>query len=85
MADLVRTDLNKEQREEGKSYQQPCEGVLDRIDRKTAWGDVNEREHITNKMKLKQGHLKHLHVSKEVVTRHLYEETIQTLSGKSVH
>lgn len=43
MADLVRTDLNKEQCEEGKSYQQSCEGVLDRIDRQMVWGDVNER------------------------------------------
>lgn len=39
----------------GESYQQPCEGVMDRVDKQRDRDDVDEREH-----KVKQGHLNSL-------------------------
>ena len=41
------------------------------------------RDHKINKTGLKQGHLQHLHVSKEVPTRHHYGEIPKTLSRES--
>lgn len=73
MADSVRRDFSQERCGEGKNYQLPGEGVVYRTDKQRAWGDVNEREHLIDKTRLKKGHLKHL-----------YEETTQTLSGKGV-
>lgn len=49
-----------------------CEGVTNRVDKQRAWGEVNKREYKINKAGLKQSHLKHLHVSKEVPTKHNY-------------
>jgi len=44
-----------------------------------------ERHHKFKKTGLKQGHLWHLNVSKEVSTKHYYGKIPQTLSGKSVY
>ena len=70
---------------EGESYEQPCEGVINKVDKHKVWNDVNEVEHKINKTGFKFGHLKYLHVSKEVPTRHRYREMSQTLSGKSAY
>lgn len=68
---------------------------MDRADEQRAWGDVNIREYKINKLRLKQGHLKYMHVRKEVVRRQHYGKTNmqtkrtnkkpQTCSGKSTH
>ena len=60
---------------EGESYEQPCEGVINKVDKHKVWNDVNEVEHKINKTGFKFGHLKYLHVSKEVPTRQHYGET----------
>lgn len=57
--------------------------MMDRADKQRAWGDANEGKDRTNKTQLKWGHLKHLQVSKEVLTRHQFGKNPQTLSGKS--
>lgn len=36
----------------GESYQQPCEGLMNRGDKQRAQDDVNERERKINKMGL---------------------------------
>lgn len=58
--------------------------VMDRVDKQSAWTDVTERDHKFKKTGLKQGHLWHLPVSKDVSTKHHYGEIPQTLSRKSV-
>lgn len=58
----------------GESYQQPCEEVVHRVDEEMVWSDENKKKHKTNKTGLKQGHLKLLHVSKNVPTRHHYKK-----------
>lgn len=68
---------------EGESNQQPCEGVMDKVRKQRAWGDVTGMEHKINKMGLKRDYLQQLHVSEEVPTRHHYREVPQTLSRKS--
>lgn len=55
---------------EGGSNQQPCEGGMDVVEEQRTWGDVTAMEHKINKTGLKQGHLQHLHISKEMPTWH---------------
>lgn len=71
-----------------------------RVDDQRACGDDNRKEHKINKMGLKWGHLQHLHVSKQMWTRHHYGKNQQqqqnnnnkhkksnprTVSGKSAY
>lgn len=66
---------------EGRSYQQPCEGGMDGVDKQRAWGDVSERKQKISKTRLKQGQFRELlHVSKATVL-----EKTQTLSEVHVH
>lgn len=51
------------------------------VEEQRAWGDVTRPEH---KMGLKWGHLQHLHVSKEMPTRHHDGEMPQSLSRESI-
>ena len=46
--------------------------MKDISDEQRVWADMNEREDKIHKTGLKQGHLKHLHVSKQLLTRHNY-------------
>lgn len=55
---------------------------MNRADEQRAWNDVTERYHRISKTGLMQGHFKHLHISKEVSTRHHYGAIPKTLSGK---
>ena len=68
---------------EGESNQQPSEGVTGDIVKQIAWADVVGRDHKFNKTGLKQGHLQHLHMSKELPTKHRDGEIPQTPSGNS--
>lgn len=59
------------------------EGVMDRIAEQRVWGGVTGKDHKINKMGLRQGHLQHvhLHVSKEVPTRHHHGEILKPFLG----
>lgn len=48
--------------------------MIEKVDEDRAWSYVTERDHKINKTGLKQGHLRPLHASKEVPTRHSYGE-----------
>jgi len=54
---------------------------VDRVDEERAWSDMNKKEQTINKVGLKQGHLKYLHLSKKVLTRHHHEKTAQIILG----
>ena len=73
--------LHREKNDGAGTYQQPCEGAVDRVDEERAWSDMNKKEQTINKVGLKQGHLKYLHLSKKVLTRHHHEKTAQIILG----
>ena len=65
-------------RVEGKNNQQPCERVTDRVAEQRAWVDVIGKDHKINKTGIKQGHLQHLQIIKEMPKRHHYREIPQS-------
>lgn len=61
----------------GDRYQQPCEGVTEKVIEQSAWIDMTGRYHKISRMGLKQGHLWNLHVRKKVPTSHHYGEILK--------
>lgn len=57
---------------------------MGRVSEQRAQGDVTGRDHKISNIKLKQGHLQHFAISKEVPTRHHYRETSHTISKNSM-
>jgi len=45
---------------------------MDRVEKQRTWHGRNEKEHKTNRARLRWAYLLHFHVSKEVLTRHCY-------------
>ena len=67
---------------EGESDQQSSEEVVDGVSKQRVWDDVNRRDLVSNKTGLKWGHLKNMHINKEVPMEQHYAETSHTFSGK---
>lgn len=67
-------------KQEGESNQWHCEGVTDRVAEQRVWDNVIERNHKTNKMRIKYGFLQHLQISKKIPTRHHYREIPRSIS-----
>ena len=68
---------------EGESDQQSSEEVVDGVNKQRVWDDVNRKDLVTNKTELKWGHLKHIHINKEMSMEQHYVETSHTFFGKS--
>lgn len=63
---------------ERRSYQKPCEEVVDSVEKERALTDVNKKEDKFNKTGLKLGHLKHLHVRKKVPNKKVPNNKVPT-------
>lgn len=64
---------------EGESDQQSSEEVVGGVSKQRVWDDVNRRDLVTNKTGLKWGHLKHMHINKEVSMEEHYVQRLPYL------
>lgn len=67
----------------GKYDQGSRKGLVDWVGRQAMWSHVNRRNLRLKKTEMKDVHLKHTHISKELCTSQHCEESSHTVSGKS--